>query len=133
MKTYVILTATREDLGAGTDKINVTRNSYLKTAIEKNGLHYVPATGFYKGIDQGASFIVLCEHPQSVLAMRELAEDFQQESIIVDGVLEFITGPRKGQCVQPEAHIRGIEALKQPGYTLANGKYFSFVYPPGTF
>ncbi len=131
--SLVILTATLAEFGDGSNYINGTRNHNLCRVLNQNGLEFIGCTGYYRGQHEGESFLVTCDHPQTLKALIEIAERFGQESIIVDGALLFVTGPKAGQRVEHVGCVYGEAARACENYTLADGRCFSYQYPAGTF
>lgn len=56
---WAVMTASLESWGNGHHSRNVEANECLAEYLDEQDYAYVPLTGFYKGVDQGASFLIL--------------------------------------------------------------------------
>lgn len=130
----IIITGTLEKFGNGDSHTNATRNHNMCRHLCQSGLDFVSATGSYRGVHQGESFVVDCPHPANVSAVLFLARMFGQESVIIDGAVRFVTGPRAGEVVEPVRTLTGCAARAMPFFTrFSTGECVSYIYPTGTF
>jgi hypothetical protein len=93
---WAILTATMEAHGNGHSPRNVEANECLAEYLDEQDYAYVPLTGTYKGVDQGASFLILEIELTDAIA---LAARLRQESILSIFGMCFVSGwniPRTG-------------------------------------
>lgn len=84
---WAIVTATVEDLGAGTDPVNVRRNESLEDTLRAEDLEFVPVRGSYKGVDQGRSFLVTGVTAGKALSIGKIQG---QESVLTHEGLVYI-------------------------------------------
>lgn len=120
---WAILTATCEAYGNGHTPHNVEANECLAEYLDEQDFAYVPLTGYWQGVDQGTSFLVLeIEQAEAV----KLATRLRQECLLTpEGIVyttpERPTLPRVG-CIN-----FGDSATKRQGYSRTeNGRTFSF-------
>ena len=86
---WAVLTASLESWGNGHHSRNVEANECLAEYLDEQDYAYVPLTGFYKGVDQGASFLILeIELGDAV----KLATRLKQESFMSPLGLTFCAG-----------------------------------------
>lgn len=120
---WAILTATVEAFGNGHSAHNVEANECLAEYLDEQDFAYIPLTGFWKGVDQGTSFLVLEIEQDEAVA---LADRLRQQCIVTSNGLVYTdrnleTVPRVG-CIN-----FGKSALKREGYSRTeNGLLFSF-------
>ena len=68
--------------GDGAAPRNVEANECLAEYLDEQDFAYIPLTGFYKGVDQGASFLVLEIDANDAL---DLSRRLRQESFLSPG------------------------------------------------
>lgn len=113
---WALLTATQESRGAGTDEVNKTANENLEKALIADGFNPIPTKGLYKGVDQGANFIVPGMTPEQA---KEWGTKYGQESVLTPDGLLYQDG-----SINPAKHdetVIGPEAKKQDFYSQVEG------------
>jgi len=108
---WAILTATMEAHGSGHTPRNVGANECLAEYLDEQDFAYIPLTGFYKGVDQGTSFLVLEIDANDAL---DLSRRLRQESFLAPEGLVYTTGainPRVG------CFVFGKSAADGPAYS----------------
>lgn len=86
---WAILTATRECVGDGTHPENEANNARLARELTSRGFSVTPLSGFYKGIDQGLSFLVAGISAAEAL---NIGREWGQESALVPAGLLYTDG-----------------------------------------
>lgn len=113
---WTILSATKESIGDGSHPENVKRNQELRAELEESGKPFLRVSGFYKGVDQGDSFLITDISPEEAL---ELGRKYGQESVLVpEGLLyeDDTINP-----IRPEDTIVGDAAKTQDFYSQVEG------------
>ena len=101
---WAILTATQESLGDANCPENQQANLRLLQELERRGHLFIRVAGFYKGVNQGDSFLV------SAISEKEAAElgrQFGQESVLVPRGLLYVSGPNAG-TYNPVDHAQTV-------------------------
>jgi hypothetical protein len=118
---WAIFTATKEDLGPGTNEHNELRNENLEKALVADGFTPTEVSGNYKGVDQGKSFLVPNMTPEQATAW---GNKYGQESVLTPHGILYGDG-----TINPADHSKtvvGPEAEKQDFYSkLKDGPAFS--------
>jgi len=110
---WALITATKEAIGPGTHPENVARNARLFAFLLGIGATFKVGTGWYKGVDQGVTFMLVNYPAQLPIALCALLE---QESFINASGLVYCDG-----SFVPSDHSKdvvGDEAKKCENYTV---------------
>ncbi len=122
-KDWAIITATQGALGAHNNPLNTERQGALRAALASLKVPFIAAQGFYEGVDQGESLLILGITERAATGLGWLLN--QQTILTHKGLVSCVTGYVLAQR-DPENDVTGPAAREKEGYTqFANGVCWS--------